>query len=273
MTTARHVDCTIEEYHARDELSQSQGKDLFEDPALFEGKHISHIYPPEKKRAWDTGTVAHACLMEPDGVDAVVRVIPREVLNAQGHRRGPEWNAWKEENAGYIDMKPEEFEGVRQMVANVRAHPMAGMLLKNAIHFEHTIIWQDAETGLPLRARPDMICEFAGDFVVPDFKTTRSVKRFKWDAYDYGYHRQQAMYSEAVEALLGPVIHFPFICVDKSPAYQCEVYTLSPRALALGQEQNRQIRRDYIRRMAEDDWHSDTWGRATEVDLPERAYR
>ncbi len=275
MTTARHIDCTIEEYHACDEWSRSQHCDLLDSAPLFEGKHISHIYPPEKKKAWDTGTVAHACLLEPRGVDGVVRVIPREALNAQGHRRGPEWNSWKKENSGYIDMKAEEFEGVRQMVANVRTHPIASIFLDQAIHFEYSIFWEDAETGLPLRVRLDMVSRHLDGVVIPEFKTTRAVtaRAFASDAATFRYYCQEAMYREAAEAMGWKVYGFPFICADKSPAHQCEVRTLPERALELGREEIQSARRELAHRLETGDWHSPTWGTVQETDLPEWAYR
>ena len=273
--TAQHVDCTNEEYHQRDEWSRSQHVDLLESPPLFEGKHITHIYAPEKKKVWDTGTVAHACLLEPDGVDGVVRIVPRDALNADGHRKGSAWKQWKAENEGFIDMKPMDFEGVRQMIANVRAHPVASLLLENAIHHEYTIIWQDEETGLPLRARLDMVCRHLDGVVIPEFKTTRAVtpRAFVSDAATWRYYCQEAMYREAAEAMGWKVYGFPFICSDKSPAHQCEVRTLPERAMELGQDELRMARRDLVHRLQTGDWHNPTWGTVQEIDLPEWAYR
>ncbi len=278
---AYHVDCTNEEYHKREEFSRSQHTELWESPALFHGRHISRIYPQETKKAWDVGTAAHACLLEPEGMDAVAIEIPVDTFRTKAGNpcasplATADYTKWKEDHPGRIHLTPNEFEAVRQMIANVRAHPAASLFLKHAIHFEYTIIWKDEETGLPLRARLDMICEFAAGFVVPEFKTARSVqaREFSRDAYKLGYHRQQAMYTEAVEALFGPVILFPFICVDKKPAYQCEVFTLSPRALELGREENRAIRRDFARRIEDNDWHSESWGKVSEVDFAEWTYQ
>lgn len=279
--TPRHIKCTNDEYHARPEFSRSQHTLVWEEPALFHGQEIAHIFPRPEKKAWDTGSVSHTCLLEPRNVDNVVAIIPVEDFrtkdgNVPASPLGTaDYKTWKKKHPGKIHQTAKEFTAVQQMIKNVHAHEAAEMLYQHAIHFEYTIIWEDAETGLPLRARPDMICKFPAGFVVPEFKTTRSVKawQFSRDAFDYGYHRQQAMYSEAVEALFGPVIRFPFICSDKKPAYQCEVYTLSQRALELGREENRIIRRDFLRRLEEQDWHSESWGEGREVDLPERAYR
>ncbi len=278
---AYHVDCTNKEHHNREEFSRSQHTEVWESPALFYGQHISRIYPREKKRPWDVGTVGHTCLLEPEGMDAVAVEIPVDTFRTKAGNppasplATTDCKKWKEDHPGRIHLTPNDFEAVRQMIANVRAHPAAALFLEHAIHFEYTIIWEDEETGLPLRARPDMICEFGGGFAVSEFKTARSVqaREFSRDAHKHGYHRQQAMYSEAVEALFGPVIHFPFICSDKKPAYQCEVYTLSPRALELGREENRMIRRDFARRLEDNDWHSESWGKVSEVDFSEWAFR
>ncbi len=279
--TARPIECTNEEYHARDEFSRSQHTLVKDKPALYYGQEIKHTYPRPQKKDWDTGTVGHACYLEPGNIDNVVAIIPvDEFRTANGGIPSKplstnDYTEWKKAHPGIIHQTAEEFAKVQMMIDNVHAHPLAKVLYDHAIHFEYTIVWEDPETGLPLRIRPDMICRFPGGLYVPDYKTARGISEheFRNDAAKYAYHRQAAMYSEGVEALFDePVVAFPFLVSEKAPAYQCEVRTLPPRAVALGHEQNREIRRDLLRRIDEDDWHSESWGEARETDIAEWAY-
>lgn len=276
----RHVDCTNAEYHARPEHSRGQLSDLFDSAPDYHGKHIAKTIPHEHKSAWDLGDVVHAYVLEPATVDAVVIEIPIDTFRTKsgGVPKVPlntsDCDKWKSDHPGLIHFTPAQFAEVRQMVANVKAHPVAAHLLKHATFFEHTVIWTDPETGLDLRARPDMICEFEEGFVVPELKTAKSIKphAFAKAALEYGYHRQQHHYSEGVEALYGPVLQFPFVVVETSAPYQCEVFSLEPREVELGWAQNHAVRRDLVRRLAEDDWHSPTWGKVLPISYPNYAF-
>ncbi len=277
-TKARHVECTLDEYHAMPGWSNSQLNDLVPpegSPPLFDGRHVTGIYPRKVSKEMDVGSVAHILLSNPADATNLVAVIPRDALNSQGNRTGSAWQAFKAEHADtrYL-LKRAEYAPIKQMVANVYDCPAAKPLMESAIHYEFSLTWQDEETGLHLRARPDMICGHAGRVVVPDFKTTKALTpwEFTRDALKYGYHRQGAWYSEPVELFGYDVAGFVFITVDKSPAHEVRVYELPERALQLGREQNRANRRELARRLDQDDWSDPLGAEILVVDLPERAY-
>ncbi len=271
---ARHVQCTLEQYHARSEWSRSQLEVLRESPPLFHGRYTLGSYPYKRTTALDVGTVAHTLLSSPASRNELVKIIPAKVLNKDGHRKGAPWKAFEKEHIGLILMKAEEFEPVKQMVRNVYAHDEAGRLLSAAIHYEHTLYYKDEETGLWLRARPDLLTGADGRVIIVEYKTTRAVtpREFCSDAYSLGYHRQEAWYWDAVEAFGMDVADFIFITSDKSPAYQCRCYRLPRTALELGRRQNRENRRDLARRLAENDWTDPLGSGIHNVDLPEYAY-
>jgi hypothetical protein len=206
----------------------------------------------------------------------VVTEIPADVLNGDGHRKGAAWQEWKKANPNKILLKAEELVPIRRMVANVYDHPVASRLLGKVLHYEFSLVWDDPETGLALRARPDLIVGHGGNHViVPDFKTTKALtpREFVRDAVQFGYHRQAAWYSELVAAFGYEVLAFLFITVDKSPAHECRVYELPEPALQLGREQNQAGRRDLVRRLETNDW-TDPYGKEIlTVDLPEWAYQ
>lgn len=271
---ARHIECSLDEYHARPEWSNSQLKLFNESPPLFHGQFISQVYARAGSKDFDIGSAAHAMLTSPADREAVVE-IPADALNADGHKKGNAWKDFRTENAGKILLKPAEFAMVRQMVANTYACLPAGQLLRQAMHYEFTLVWEDAETGLSLRARPDLIVGHNGRVIVPDFKTTKCVtpREFASDAAKYRYHCQAAWYWEAVALFGYDVAGFLFITVDKSPAHECRVYELPPCAIELGREENRMARRDLARRLDEDDWTDPLGREIMQVDLPDWAYK
>jgi hypothetical protein len=277
---ARHIQCTLDQYHARDEWSHSQLNDAAKEDGswpLFYGRHVADppLYPREQSKALDVGTVGHAALTSPGSIDDVVMIIPPDVLNKDGHRKGGAWKDWSEENAGIIQMKEAEFEPVRRMVRSVYAHPRGAWLMQHALHYEFSLVWQDAETGLGLSARPDLLAEWRGRILVVDFKTTRcrTPRAFVQAAAELGYHRQAAWYMEAVE-LFGYDVSpsFVFLTVDKSPAHECRIYELPEHAVELGRRENAANRRDLARRLAENDWTDPLSQEAIEVDLPRWVY-
>jgi len=275
---AKHVqNLTLKQYHARPEWSRSQMEDLRQSAPLFHGRHIADppTFPFKRSLALDHGTVAHECLSNPAGLDGVCAEIPLDVLNKDGHRRGSAWTDWRKEHAGLIHLKAEEIEPIKMMVRNTYANPIAGKLLAEVMHYEYSLVWTDEESGLPCRARPDLICPGdRGRVLVVDFKTTRAVSLddFQRDTVKFGYHRQAAWYCEAVRLFGHDVEAFLFISVDKTPAHEVFVHRLSSDALQLGHEENQLARLELARRLAENDWTNPASAEIHELDLPAWAY-
>lgn len=278
---ARHVECTLKQYHARPEWSRSQFEDAINEDGdiswpLFYGLHVAEprLFHKSASTAMDVGTVAHVILSSPGGIDTVVAIIPPEVLGKGGRRGTNAWKEWRDTHPGKIDMKEAEFEPVRQMVRNVYQHPRGDWLMRHALHYEFGLVWEDSETSLQLRACSDLLVEFRGRVLVVDFKTTRcrTPRTFAKAAAELGYHRQAAWYSEAVELFGYEVAGFLFLTVDKSPAHECRVYELPQHAIELGRRQNAANRRELARRLDENDWTDPLGQDAIEVDLPQYVY-
>lgn len=274
---ASHIDCTLAEYHARPEWSRSQLEVARESWPLFHGKYVAKpaLFPQKQSDALDVGTVAHEALLNPDGLDGVMRVIPREVLNDKGHRMGAAWKQFEQEHEWLILLKQEEADPIQRMVANTLADPAVRQLFDGLLHVEHTLVWTDEETGLEFRCRPDMICAHLDGVLLVDFKTTKAtdIRLFVMDAHKYGYHRQAAHYSDGAEQAGFKVLGFLDVAVDKTPAHECRVLQLSPRMIDLGRDQLRQTKRELAYRLGRNDWTAPTHGQVIEIDLPEYAYK
>jgi len=271
---AEHIECSLLEYHARSEWSHSQIETLITSPSLFHGRYITREFPREESKEFDIGTVAHAALLEPAGLDAVLAIIPRDALNEQGHRKGAKWLAWSAANEEKVQMKREEAAPIMHMVENVLAHKVGPWFAGDG-ETEFTITWEDAETGLKLRARPDRIFEAPAGLVLIDLKTTRAAnpRKFINDAVEFGYHRQAAYYLDAAISYGMEPRGFVFVTVNKTPAHEVMAIQLPERAIEFGRQQNREALHELAWRLSENRWESRTANDIIELDLPEWAYK
>jgi hypothetical protein len=256
--TPRHIECTMEEYHQRPEWSNSQVSAYIErGPLYFFGAHVARppLYAREEKAVYAFGTATHQLFSAPGRIDEVAIEIPEAKLSKSRAKAGNAWKEWKEEHAGLIHLKAEEMRAARIMVRRVYEHEDGSKLFSSAIHFEYTLIWTDEETGLDLRARPDLLSGWRGRMIPSDFKTTRALTPYEFarDARKFGYHRQDAWYSEAVTLQGYDVPGFYFITSDKSPAHECRVYDLDPADREDGREEIRRARGEIAERLSRED--------------------
>jgi len=279
MSNAEILFCGNTEYHAmRDSWSHSQVEDLIESPALFYGRHIAipSVYPRKESKAFDWGNVADAALTHPGGMDAVARIIPESALNGDGHRKGAPWTRWSNEpeNAGKILLKQDECKEIVRAVQHCRENPNAARLLDAPGDFQFTIRWIDDETGLPLRCRIDKVAIFPEFTVACDVKTCRSValRKFRSDVYEYGYHRQAAMYMDGLDEIGESADKWTNIAIGKPDPQECVVYAMKDDAIRLGREENRKYLRELADRLASGDWKPRAWDQVIELDVPEWAY-
>lgn len=282
MSNARHVECTLAEYHAMNgSWSHSQAEVLIASPPLFHGRYVMGIWPREESIFLDAGTVAHAALLDQDGFEGVATIIPPEALNADGHRKGPAWKEWSTQHGDKILLKVSEADSILAMVNNVKANRDVRRLMRSGtVLREHSILWTDDATGLDLRSRPDLIFLLPDiRIIVADVKTTRAVteRAFRTDAVRYGYFRQAAWQVDAAKELFSwalvprEVAGFLFIVVDKSPAHECRIFEVSEGDLEVARQQNRATWEDLADRLAHDNWAGRDDNRVIPLVMPEWA--
>ncbi|MCX5569642.1 PD-(D/E)XK nuclease-like domain-containing protein [Kaistia nematophila] len=150
---------------------------------------------------------------------------------------GRDWNgnnascrAWLAEqaHAGLTVLTSGQIEAIRGMHASLQAHPLitAG-ILDGAI--EHSMIWQDEETGIWLKARPDAIPTASGDFA--DLKTAAGVapEDLSRAVSDGRLDMQAALVKWGAKAVLGIEMNdFALVFVEKTPPHCVEVRVIRP---------------------------------------------
>lgn len=219
-----------------------------ESPAHFFAK--SSLNPNRKpepdKEAFKLGRLAHKLLLEGrDGFDEEFVIRPD---------RWADWRtdaakAWRAEQvlAGKTVITEDDLATVTGMAENLARLPLvkAGILDGKV---ERSLIWKDAETGIWLKSRPDVIPN--GSALVADLKSTASVTddALAKSLGSFGYHCQGALVGDGMKQVLGIEMEaFALVWSESSDPYCARVTTLTPEDLARGEQQNRAALRTIAR--------------------------
>lgn len=217
----------IGEYHRHGSVSKSQLDHFAKSPAHY----LASLTTQRKETAaMRIGTLFHGLVLEPERVKiAVAPVCDKRTKDGKAT-----WEAFCLENVGAEIVTAEEGEMLTGMVASVRAHPAASVLLAGPGIAEGSAWWTDEQSGELCRCRPDFYRE---DGIIVDLKSTEdaSPEAFAKSIAKYGYHRQNAMYVDGVEAATGDYIKgFVFVVTEKSAPYCTAVYQLDMQGIEAG---------------------------------------
>lgn len=127
---------------------------------------------------------------------------------------------------GYRLLSHKEHETIKAMHRAFEAHPLASVPFRQGLP-ERSLVWQDPETGIWLKARPDFLPDRIGS--IPEYKSTRLATRaaFKRDAFAYDYYLQAALYLQGIKAVLGETPDdFVFVYQEKEPPYCIRLFSL-----------------------------------------------
>ena len=226
-----------ENYHAGPGVSKSQLDDIADTPALYLWRKNAPV-DTTKTKTLDLGTAFHCRVLEPEEFSN------RFIVAPEFNRRT---NAGKEEEKAFLMecastgktvITAEEGRKIELMYQSVMALPLGQWLVESAGHAESSIYWEDPETGILCRCRPDKIIpEFHW---IMDVKTTADIQRFKTAYYDYRYHVQDAFYSDGYEAQFGVQPTFVFLVASTTiecGRYPVEIFMMGEEAKLAGQQE------------------------------------
>lgn len=247
--------CTAEEYHAAfDYQSRSMLEVFRRSPRRYKAMFIDKTLPPEPPTPeMLTGTLSHLCVLEPERLKTDVVVIPESVLAKNGAKSTNAYRDFAAEHAGKLLVKQDELDRCQAIVDQCWRDGIAKKFLSAAGPTEHTIVWQDDETGLMCRARRDKVLPFA----ILDIKTTTDSdeESFRRTCIRFGLQRQAAFYLDGHAAVTGEKLRFGFIAVSTEPPFDVDCYELGPDELDLGRRQNRRTMFALARAFEYDDWN------------------
>jgi hypothetical protein len=219
-------------------LSNSGAKHLLPPscPAKFYHERLS---PSPPSKAMNLGSAAHKLTL---GVGAPIHVVQADDWRTKAAKE----ERAEHEAAGHIVVLPPEYEAVCLMAAQIRAHPLASVLLgERAGLAEQSIFWQDAAFGIWRRSRLDFLPEPtpAGRVLVTDYKSCADASdaAIAKAVANFGYYRQDPWYRDAVLAVWpGADVQFSFVFQETCAPYLVRVAELHPDAVSAGRVRNEQ---------------------------------
>ncbi len=243
-----------ENYHAGPGVSKSQLDDIANTPALYLWRKNAPV-DTTKTKTLDLGTAFHCRVLEPEEFSNRFIVAPE--FNRRTTAGKEEEKAFLMECAstGKTVITAEEGRKIELMYQSVMALPLGQWLVESAGHAESSIYWEDPETGILCRCRPDKIIpEFHW---IMDVKTTADIQRFKTAYYDYRYHVQDAFYSDGYEAQFGVLPTFVFLVASTTVEcgrYPVEIFMMGEEAKLAGQQEYHRNLRTLADCLNTDEW-------------------
>ena len=259
-----YVDLDIDRYHgqctAGPSISSSGLRTVFIDsPAHYwvtSALNPNRIDEPANE-ALILGRAAHHLLLGEEAFGRHFVVRPDEAPD------GRAWNgnnlsckAWLEAQAkaGLTVLTPAQIEIIRGMRASLAAHHLVqGGILDGAV--ERSLLWKDEETGIWLKARPDVIPTAAGDFA--DLKTAARVapEDLTRAVSDRRLDMQAALVKWGAKAVLGiDMTDFALVFVEKSPPHCVEIRVIRPDDIAAAEDDLRAALQLFARCLERGHW-------------------
>ena len=236
------------EYQEMPCISSHWLKDMLDSPATCYRKHLDPQRPVQNSTAaMNFGTLVHGLALTP-------LQFAQEFIIESRHGRSKAGKARYAQLAttGKIVITPDDFERASAIVAAMKAHPEARLLLTGGKK-EQTLI-QERERGLlPLKARLDI--HHPGQRLVGELKTIHHLDTMDTAIQRYRYALSAAFYADISEAET-----VQFIFVQTVEPYEVAVFEMPRLQLQDGREQYQSALRRF-----DDCWKTGKWPEAEPI--------
>lgn len=196
MAYAKIIDIDDPGYFRLKSIDQSQLKQFLKNPADWAYHRLNDDHKPTD--AMKFGTAFHAYLL---GTSDVVSLPEGESFRSKDNQK------WRDEQleAGNIIVSYNDMQLLKRMKEGIEQtslmpeYPDYMEIIEQGTK-EQCIEWKDRQTGLMLKAKPDLI-PVGTDYLV-DLKTAQKAdaESFAKEVINYGYHIQAVFYRAAVAA-------------------------------------------------------------------------
>jgi hypothetical protein len=257
---------TSAEYHLLPHCSNSRLSLLKRSPAHLLADLAS---PRPTSDAMRLGTAIHSAVLEPGDFaqrftiagrcEGTVKKTGEPCSNGGTHRVLGEWRCGVHPLPGARDevevLSTADLAVCRGVSASIHAHPKVGKLLGGPGWNELTVVWDDAESGVRCKARIDRLVEVAGG-VLLDLKTTGDARTeaFERKVWEMGYHRQAALYADALAAHGVPTSHMVIVAAEKEAPFAVAGYRLDEVAADEGRTELRALLARYAECLERNEW-------------------
>jgi exodeoxyribonuclease VIII len=268
-----HRNVPMDQYLALPYMSGSRLSLLRRSPLQM--RHAS-TEPAKQSDALERGTALHLAVLEPDlfagryvvaePCGAVLKSGKREgqVCNNPGLfrlREGLGWvcgqhvRGWGQQIDTDAEVLTAEVdEAVRAMADAIRTHRLARSLFEGRGEFEATIVFEDPETGVLCKVRPDRLVERAKMYVA--LKTSRDAApwAFPRDAETRGYFLGFALYRRALRAIGWPYEYTAVCAIESAAPYDIACYLVDEADIDSADAEVSRLLRIYADCTKDDTW-------------------
>lgn len=243
ITPGIYTNLTSDEYHGdKHSISRSALMDFKKCPRKYWAKHLNPERPESfKKASWTFGTAFHTLVLEPLLFEQHYFVMPPKVLKRDDevlfnvHKAAEkEAEVTNKEVLSYAD-----FNKLFAMQQSLYANEKARELLAEAI-YESSYFWEDKESGLILKSRPDIL----HPRIYVDLKTIDDASEYNYgrEMMKYGYHIQAAMVDDAIKTLEDrELLGFINLCVEKEYPYCIGIRIIDDSAIRAGKAEYKKL--------------------------------
>jgi hypothetical protein len=271
-TAGAYADIDTSDYHRNPNLlpgpslSSSGAKTLL-------GKSPFHFWydsplnpnrPPEAdKPHFNVGKAAHDLVLLSDRWPDHYYVLPEGFSRAASKKFALAIEEADEALAsGLTVLTHNEAETVKAVAMAISRNSLAVATLTNGVS-EETLVWQDPQTGVWLRARPDFrpnsILEKRDVMVVSDLKfvaaTNATPDGFAKAIHNFGYHQTAAFYADGIKAVYGHYpTHWVHVAVEKEAPHCVALYELPGEDIERGRLLNRRAINLFADCLEKDRW-------------------
>lgn len=194
----------------------------------------------KQTKAMEIGTAIHCALLEPERFAQQYRLMP-ELTD----KRLKSYRDAVKECEGFNLLIGSDAKNINGMMDAVLGNDAARELLQSEGWSEISGFHVDSDSGVKLRHRFDRL---TADGCGVDIKKTQSVQpeELSKTIQKYGYDMQDALYSDAYEAITGRKLNqFYFVFVEESYPHEVSVVYLDDISKQVGRDKYRELLGDY----------------------------
>lgn len=269
------------DYHSLDALSNSSLSVLKRSPTEFHARFLAKTLKSEETDAMRLGSAVHMLALEPErfSLHYDVAIPPINPTTKKPYQSGSQaylkWQEGYQAERGKKAISSDDWENISLVARAFQSHPdiVSIMAAKTEKVFERGYEMQylvEGQDPIRIKCKPD--CVIPSEGLIIDLKTTSDPHPdvWRWSAEEYGYHRQAAIYLQAMEAYYGRQFRFLFGVVRSKAPYEVGVYELDDDSISRGWAQVESLIAEYAQRKREDDWKSEWQTGIYTLDIPER---
>jgi exodeoxyribonuclease VIII len=246
------------DYYKIKALSHSMLSCLAQNPMECKMRYVDDppTLPKKDTAAFAMGHAVHCLALEPEKFEERFAVAPKIDRRTKLGKACAEAFDIAHKDKTILD--DQDYADALACVQALNNHPEFATIMAQPRRVE--VPFEFDLFGHRFKARLD--CVIDSMKLILDVKTTddASPHRWQWSAVDYGYHRQQIIYQEALRQATGKKYRFYFAVVEKpKPSTRgipptVALYELKEESVLMGVEDTQDLVWQYERRTKENNW-------------------